>query len=382
MPIATPDVYAEMIDRAKSQGFAYPAINVTSSQTLNAAIKGFADAGSDGIIQFSTGGAEYASGQFVKDMVTGAVALAEFAHVVAKKYPVNIAIHTDHCPKDKLDTYVRPLLEISRQRVAAGQDPLFQSHMWDGSAVPLEENLQIGEELLALTSYNKQILEVEIGVVGGDSLGEQFFGELEVLSQRHGRAVPHVRLEQRILAAVDALLADGDQRTHKGVQLVLGAVVGVQRDVDRVLLGDDVGELGQGMRASHHVLDGLAAEELGSAGRNLHDAVRAGLGEALQRRIQRLGGRDVDGRVGEVAGLGAVEHLRVNLRCGNWHFSGSPSGGFVAQYRFTPSLSLPAPVRRPDRGCNQLTRPGRGRSGQAAAALGCGHAPHCRCCPA
>ena len=171
MPIATPDVYAEMIDRAKSKGFAYPAINVTSSQTLNAALKGFADAGSDGIIQFSTGGAEYASGQGVKDMVTGAVALAEFAHVVAAKYPINVAIHTDHCPKDKLDTYVRPLLEISRQRVANGQDPLFQSHMWDGSAVPMEENLQIAEELLALTQYNKQILEIEIGVVGGEEDG-------------------------------------------------------------------------------------------------------------------------------------------------------------------------------------------------------------------
>ena len=171
MPIATPDVYAEMIDRAKSKGFAYPAINVTSSQTLNAALKGFADAGSDGIIQFSTGGAEYGSGQYVKEMVTGAVALAEFAHVVAAKYPVNIAIHTDHCPKDKLDTYVRPLLEISRQRVANGQDPLFQSHMWDGSAVPMDENLKIGEELLALTQYNKQILEVEIGVVGGEEDG-------------------------------------------------------------------------------------------------------------------------------------------------------------------------------------------------------------------
>ena len=171
MPIATPDVYAEMIDRAKEKGFAYPAINVTSSQTLNAAIQGFADAESDGIIQVSTGGAEYASGQKVKEMVTGAVALAEFAHVVAKKYSVNIAIHTDHCPKDKLDTYVRPLLEISRQRVAAGKDPLFQSHMWDGSAVPLEENLQIAEELLKLTAYNKQILEVEIGVVGGEEDG-------------------------------------------------------------------------------------------------------------------------------------------------------------------------------------------------------------------
>ena len=171
MPIASPDVYAAMIDRAKSKGFAYPAINVTSSQTINAAIKGFADAGSDGIIQFSTGGAEYGSGQGVKDMVTGAVALAEFAHVIAAKYSVNVAIHTDHCPKDKLDTYVRPLLEISRQRVAAGRDPLFQSHMWDGSAVPLAENLQIGEELLKLTAYNKQILEVEIGVVGGEEDG-------------------------------------------------------------------------------------------------------------------------------------------------------------------------------------------------------------------
>ncbi len=171
MPIATPEVYAEMIDRAKTKGFAYPAINVTSSQTLNAALKGFADANSDGIIQFSTGGAEYASGQAVKNMVTGAVALAEFAHVVAQQYPVNIAIHTDHCPKDKLDTYVRPLLEVSAERVKAGKNPLFQSHMWDGSAVPLEENLAIAEELLAKTSANHQILEIEVGVVGGEEDG-------------------------------------------------------------------------------------------------------------------------------------------------------------------------------------------------------------------
>ena len=185
MPIATPEVYAEMIDRAKSQGFAYPAINVTSSQTLNAALKGFADAGSDGIIQVSTGGAEYASGQAVKNMVTGAVALAEFAHVVAAKYPVNIAIHTDHCPKDKLDTYVRPLLEVSAERVKAGQNPLFQSHMWDGSAVPLAENLAIAEELLAKTSANHQILEIEVGVVGGEEDGvaneinEKLFSTIE-----------------------------------------------------------------------------------------------------------------------------------------------------------------------------------------------------------
>jgi fructose/tagatose bisphosphate aldolase len=116
MPIATPEVYAEMLDRAKANEFAYPAINVTSSETLNAALRGFADAESDGIIQFSTGGAEFASGTKVKNMVTGATALAEFAHVVAEKYPVNIALHTDHCPKDKLDGYVRPLLAISQER--------------------------------------------------------------------------------------------------------------------------------------------------------------------------------------------------------------------------------------------------------------------------
>ncbi|MCL1923029.1 MAG: class II fructose-bisphosphate aldolase [Propionibacteriaceae bacterium] len=171
MPIATPEVYTEMIQRAKDGAYAYPAINITSSQTINAALAGFAEAGSDGIIQVSTGGGEYASGPTIKHMVTGAVALAEYAHVVAKNYPVNIVLHTDHCPKDKLDTYVRPLLAISAERVKAGKDPLFGSHMWDGSAVPRDENLAIAEELLALSSANKQILEIEVGVVGGEEDG-------------------------------------------------------------------------------------------------------------------------------------------------------------------------------------------------------------------
>lgn len=171
MPIATPDVYAEMLDRAKAHSFAFPAINCVGSESINAAIKGFADAGSDGIIQFSTGGAEFGSGLGVKDMVTGAVALAEFAHVVAAKYPITVALHTDHCPKDKLDTYVRPLLAISAERVARGENPLFQSHMWDGSAVPIDENLTIAQELLKTAAAAKIILEVEIGVVGGEEDG-------------------------------------------------------------------------------------------------------------------------------------------------------------------------------------------------------------------
>ena len=171
MPIATPEVYAQMLDPAKARRFAFPAINVSSSQTLNAALQGFADAGSDGIIQVSTGGAEYLSGPSVKNMVSGSVAFAAYAAEVAKNYPVNIALHTDHCPKDKLDGFVRPLLEISAERVARGEEPLFQSHMWDGSAVPLEENLQIAEELLAKCAAAKIILEIEVGVVGGEEDG-------------------------------------------------------------------------------------------------------------------------------------------------------------------------------------------------------------------
>jgi fructose-bisphosphate aldolase, class II len=171
MPIATPEKYAEMLDRAKSGAFAYPAINVTSSQTLNAALRGFAEAESDGIVQVSTGGAEYLSGPTVKDMVAGASALAAFAHDVARNYDVQIALHTDHCPKDKLDSFVRPLLAISTDRVAKGEPPLFQSHMWDGSAVPLEENLQIAEELLAAAAKANVVLEIEVGVVGGEEDG-------------------------------------------------------------------------------------------------------------------------------------------------------------------------------------------------------------------
>ncbi len=171
MPIATPEKYAEMLDAAKQQSFAFPAINVSSSQTLNAALQGFADAESDGIIQVSTGGAEYLSGPHIKNMVTGSVAFAAYAAEVAKNYPVNIALHTDHCPEGKLDGFVRPLVDLSAERVARGEAPLFQSHMWDGSAVPLDENLKIAEELLAKCKAAHIILEIEVGVVGGEEDG-------------------------------------------------------------------------------------------------------------------------------------------------------------------------------------------------------------------
>ena len=171
MAIATPEVYAEMLNRAKEGKFAYPAINVTSSQTLTAALQGFTEAQSDGIIQVSVGGAEYASGSTVKDRVAGSLALAAYAREVAKNYPVTVALHTDHCAKQNIDSWVRPLLELEAEEVKAGRLPFFQSHMWDGSAVPLTEKLEIAKELLALSQAANTILEIEIGVVGGEEDG-------------------------------------------------------------------------------------------------------------------------------------------------------------------------------------------------------------------
>ena len=171
MPIATPEVYGELIDRAKAGKFAYPAVNVTSSQTITAALQGFAEAGSDGILQVSVGGAEYASGSTIKDRVSGSLALAAFATEVAKHYSVTVALHTDHCTKQNLDSWVRPLLALEAEQVKRGELPTFQSHMFDGSTVPLDENLVIAAELLELSKAARTILEIEIGVVGGEEDG-------------------------------------------------------------------------------------------------------------------------------------------------------------------------------------------------------------------
>jgi fructose-bisphosphate aldolase class II len=181
MPVATPDQYAEMLDRAKAQGFAYPAVNVSSSATINSVLQGFAEAGSDGIIQVTTGGADYFAGQSVKARATGALAFAKFVTEVAKNYPVTVALHTDHCPKDALDSFVLPLIAASEEQVKAGGGPIFQSHMWDGSAVPLDENIDIAKDMLRRTKAINAILEVEIGVVGGEEDGQKHEGSNEAL---------------------------------------------------------------------------------------------------------------------------------------------------------------------------------------------------------
>lgn len=167
MPIVSPDKYREVLDAARNGGYAIPAINVTSSSTVIAALEGFSEAESDGIVQVSYGGGQFASGRSNQDMALGAEALAEFAGVVAPRYPANIALHTDHCAPERVDGFIRPLLAISAERKRNGLPPLFQSHMLDASAIPMEENLALAEELLERCADVDVILELEIGIVGG-----------------------------------------------------------------------------------------------------------------------------------------------------------------------------------------------------------------------
>src|SRR5690606_14553376 len=181
MPVATPEQYAEMLDRAKAGGFAYPALNVSSSQTINSVLQGLTEAGSDGIIQVTTGGADYFAGHTVKGRATGALAFARYVHEVAANYPITVALHTDHCPKDALEGFVMPLIAASEEEVGAGRNPIFQSHMWDGSAVPLAENIEIAAELLPRMKNINAILEVEIGVVGGEEDGVAHEGSNDAL---------------------------------------------------------------------------------------------------------------------------------------------------------------------------------------------------------
>jgi fructose-bisphosphate aldolase, class II len=170
MPVATPDQYRSMIDTARSSGFAYPAVNVSSSETLNAAVRGFAEARSDGIVQITTSAARYLSGS-ADDMAAGARAFAEFAHIVAARSPVLIALHTDHATPEHVDDFIRPLLRETRRRRERGELALFNSHMFDGSELPLAENLRISGELLREANELEVLLELEIGTVGGEEDG-------------------------------------------------------------------------------------------------------------------------------------------------------------------------------------------------------------------
>jgi fructose-bisphosphate aldolase class II len=201
MPVVDYKAYCRMLDTANKDKYAYPAINVSDLETANAALAGFAEAKSDGIIQVSTGGGEHASGTKVKDMVLGAISLANHVHLMAEKYPVYIALHTDHCQPKKVDTFLKPLIAETEKRRARGEKNLFNSHMYDGSELPLADNMKIAKELLALCAKCEIILEVEAGVVGGEEDGvnhegapaeklyttpEDMLGVYEALSQIPG----------------------------------------------------------------------------------------------------------------------------------------------------------------------------------------------------
>ncbi len=201
MPVVDYKTYCQMLDSANQNKYAYPAINVSSMETANAALLGFAEAKSDGIIQVSTGGGQHASGSKLKDMVLGAISLANHIQLMAEKYSVYIALHTDHCQPGKVDTFLKPLIAETEKRRAQGGKNLFNSHMFDGSELPLAENMKIAKDLMALCAKNEIILEVEAGVVGGEEDGvshedapaeklyttpEDMIGVYEALSQIQG----------------------------------------------------------------------------------------------------------------------------------------------------------------------------------------------------
>jgi len=171
MPVADFKTYVKMLDNAYKNHFAYPAINVTSEITANAALLAFKQMNCDGMIQVSTGGGKFASGQAVGDMVEGAISIAEHIHRMAKKLKVNVVLHTDHCPPDSVDSFMIPLIEESERRVKNGQLPLFSSHMLDASNLPIEENMDLSVPLLERMAKIGQMIEVEAGVVGGEEDG-------------------------------------------------------------------------------------------------------------------------------------------------------------------------------------------------------------------
>ncbi|MBS3181796.1 class II fructose-bisphosphate aldolase [Leucobacter manosquensis] len=268
MPVATPEQYAAMLDTAKTGAFAFPAVNVSSSQTLNAALQGFAEAGSDGIIQVTTGGSDYLAGHTVKNRAGGAIAFAKYAEEVAKAYDVTVALHTDHCPKNALDDFLLPLVAASEARVAEGGLPYFQSHMWDGSAVPLPENLEIARELLPRLSAMNVVLEVEIGVVGGEEDGVSH----EINDQLY------TTLDDAV-ATVEAL-GLGDQGRYL-TALTFGNVHGVYKPGGVSLRPELLAEIQQGLQAKYGVgekpLDLVFHGGSGSSAEEIAEAVRNGV---------------------------------------------------------------------------------------------------------
>jgi len=291
MPIATPEQYAEMLSRARAGGYAYPAVNVTSSSTLNAAMRGYAEAGSDGIVQMTTGGAKFASGS-IGDMAAGARAIAEFAHVVGEKYPVLIALHTDHCTPPEAGNFLNPLIEESERRKERGEGPLFNSHMFDGSSLPRAENLRLSREYLERCNDCDIILEVEIGLVGGEEDGLD-----------HTNAADHALYStpEDALATVEALgYSDG----HYMLAATFGNVHGVYADVNTKLRPEVLGELREAVVEKYG--DAAAFNYVFHGGSG---STQAQISEALRHGVVKM---NVDTDMQYAYSRGTADHILRN----------------------------------------------------------------------
>ena len=205
--------------------------------------------------------------------------------------------------------------ESQRRQVAAlltsAQRPCGGEAVFDGG-VELVVDLVLHPVLFAADDADLD-LEQRVGVLRET---QHLLGDLQVLLQRHGRTVPHVGAEQRLLTVLHPLGGDLQQRLDPVLKRVLGGVVGVQDDVDVVALGDLLGEDGEGDCSAHPVLDGRAGHVLGTAGRDLDDAVGLCFGEAADGGVDGLRGCAVHGGVGELLRLGTVDELGIDLgRC-------------------------------------------------------------------
>lgn len=166
--------YLTLVRNCKTNGYALPAINVTSTNTVNAALEGAMLSKSDIIIQLSNGGAQFFAGKGLKDVnharVIGAISAARHVHTVAKAYGICVVLHTDHANKG-LIPWVESLIEASEAEFEKTGAPLFSSHMLDLSEEPIEENLAECERILKRLTKIDMSLEIELGVTGGEEDG-------------------------------------------------------------------------------------------------------------------------------------------------------------------------------------------------------------------
>jgi fructose-bisphosphate aldolase class II len=173
--VATGDEVQQIFQYAKEKGFALPAINVTSTSTVNGVMETAAKLKAPVIIQFSNGGALYFAGKGLsnkdeKAAILGGISGAKHIHQLAEAYGATVILHTDHCAK-KLLPWIDGLLEAGEEHFRQTGKPLYSSHMIDLSEEPIEENIELCKHYLARMSKIGMTLEIELGITGGEEDG-------------------------------------------------------------------------------------------------------------------------------------------------------------------------------------------------------------------